>query len=381
MLAGAIDAKSHYTSGHCQRVPILAQELAIEATLSTATPFRDFTLSEEQWYELYLASWLHDCGKVTTPEYVVDKATKLETIYNRIHEIRLRFELLWRDAEISYLKALSKGEDHKEALQQRLKTQIKKIREDYAFVAECNIGEERMAAEKILRLNEIATQTWMRNLDDRLGISPMELSRKKSTQGTPPTLPTNEPLLANKAEHIIPHRDELGPFADNPYGFQMEAPKYAYNLGELYNLSIEHGTLTQEERFKINEHITQTIIMLKQLPFPKELRHVPDWAGSHHEKLDGSGYPRRRFADSLSIPERIMTIADIFEALTASDRPYKKSKSVSTALKIMSQMSQENKICPHLYDLFLTTGVYSRYAEEYLLPEQIDKVDIDALLS
>ncbi len=381
VLAGAIDAKSHYTSGHCQRVPILAHELAIEATHSTAPPFRKFTLSEEQWYELYLASWLHDCGKVTTPEYVVDKATKLETIYNRIHEIRLRFELLWRDAEISYLKALSEEKDHKEALQKRLSAQIKQIREDYAFVAECNIGEERMAAEKILRLNEIATQTWTRNLDDRLGISPKELSRKESVQGIPPTLPTNEPLLANKAEHIIPHRDELGPFADNPYGFQMEAPKYAFNLGELYSLSIEHGTLTKEERFKINEHITQTIIMLKQLPFPKELRHVPDWAGSHHEKLDGSGYPRRRFADSLSIPERIMTIADIFEALTASDRPYKKSKSINTALKIMSQMSKENKICPHLYELFLTSGVYSRYAEEYLLPEQIDKVDIDALLS
>ncbi|RDH87097.1 MAG: hypothetical protein DIZ78_06315 [endosymbiont of Escarpia spicata] len=381
MLAGAIDAKSHYTSGHCQRVPILAHELAIEATLSTAAPFRDFTLSEEQWYELYLASWLHDCGKVTTPEYVVDKATKLETIYNRIHKIRLRFELLWRDAEINYLKALSEGDNSKQVLQERLNTQTKKIREDYAFVAECNIGEERMAAEKISRLNEIATQTWRRNLDDRLGISPKELSRKVSIQGAQPTLPTNEPLLANKTEHIIPHRNKLGPFADNPYGFQMDAPKYAFNLGELYNLSTEHGTLTKEERFKINEHIVQTIIMLKQLPFPKALRHVPDWAGSHHEKLDGSGYPRHRFADSISIPERIMTIADIFEALTASDRPYKKSKSVSTALKIMAQMSKENKICPHLYELFLTSGAYSRYADEYLLPEQIDKVDIAALLS
>lgn len=380
VLAGAIDAKSHYTSGHCQRVPVLARELALEAVRSEASPFKEFTFSEDQWYALYLASWLHDCGKVTTPEYVVDKATKLETIYNRIHEIRLRFELLWRDAEISFYKALAEGGCDKKVLQEKLHVQTKKIREDYAFVAECNIGEEGMANERVLRLKDIAAQTWTRNLDDRMGLSHEELARKKISHGTPAALPVEEPLLANKTEHIIPHRDELGPFGDNPYGFQIEVPKYAFNLGELYNLSIEHGTLTDEERFKINEHITQTIIMLKQLPFPKELRDVPEWAGSHHEKLDGSGYPRQLCGDALSIPERIMTIADIFEALTASDRPYKKAKTISEALKIMSQMSKDNQICPQLYELFLRSDIYSYYAEKYLLPDQLDKVDIDELL-
>jgi HD-GYP domain-containing protein (c-di-GMP phosphodiesterase class II) len=156
----------------------------------------------------------------------------------------------------------------------------------------------------------------------------------------------------------------------------MDVPEHLYNHGEVYNLSTPRGTLTGEERFKISEHIVETINMLSQLPFPKELRRVPEWAGNHHETLTGTGYPRRLAADKLSAPARIMAIADIFEALTASDRPYKPPKKLSTAVKIMSSFRDNGHICPDLFDLFLTSGVFKKYGEEYLQPGQVDDVDI-----
>jgi len=195
-----------------------------------------------------------------------------------------------------------------------------------------------------------------------------------------PALPTTERLIADKAEHIVPRNDDGNPFGDNPYRFRMDVPAHAFNYGELYNLSIARGTLTDEDRFKINEHIVQTIILLNKLPFPRELRRVPAWAGNHHEKLDGTGYPRRLGADQLSIPERIMAIADIFEALTASDRPYKKAKTLSESIRIMSFMRNDGHVCPQLFDLFLTSGVYRDYGEQFLSPEQVDEVDVSQYL-
>jgi HD-GYP domain-containing protein (c-di-GMP phosphodiesterase class II) len=183
-----------------------------------------------------------------------------------------------------------------------------------------------------------------------------------------------EKLLADKVEHLV-YRDGT-PFGDNPHGFAMDVPEHLYNHGEIYNLCVQRGTLTAEERFKINEHIVETINMLGRLPFPKELRRVPEWAGNHHEKLDGTGYPRRLGADDLSVLARIMAVADIFEALTASDRPYKPPKKLSTSLRIMSSFRDEGHICSELFDLFLTSGVFRKYGEEYLRPEQVDEVDI-----
>ena len=109
---------------------------------------------------------------------------------------------------------------------------------------------------------------------------------------------------------------------------------------------------------------------------PTMLARVPDWAGNHHEKLDGSGYPRRLSAGQLSIPERVMAIADIFEALTAADRPYKKAKTLSESLHIMSRMRDDGHICPDLFELFLRAGVYQQYAQRFLRPEQIDAVEV-----
>ena len=377
VVAGSIDAKSPYTGGHCQRVPVLARLLAAAADEAEDGPLEDFHLTDDEWYELHIASWLHDCGKMTTPEYVVDKATKLETISNRIHEIRTRFEVLWRDAEIEFLEAVA-GDGSDSEAKKRLEDRHSQIREDWAFIAECNLGEELMTEERIERVRRIGAQTWVRHLDDWIGLSHEELERKR--RRVHPELPVAEPLLADRVEHIV-KRDKAGaPFGDNPHGFRMEVPEALYNHGEIYNLSVRRGTLTAEERFKINEHIVETINMLGRLPFSKELRRVPGWAGNHHEKLDGTGYPRGLGGSDLSVPERIMAIADVFEALTATDRPYMRPKTLSKALSIMSAMCDDGHICPDLFNLFLTSGAYLEYGEEHLQREQIDEVNVSELL-
>ncbi len=378
LIAGAIDTKSPYTGGHCQRVPILAEMLGDAASVSKIRAFKDFKLSRDERYELFIASWLHDCGKVTTPEYVVDKATKLETNYNRIHEIRTRFEVLWRDLDVIYYKALAKDTAPKEVLSQERDAGRKILHDDFAFVAECNVGGEFMAPEYIERLQHIAKKNWFRNFDKRLGLSGDEEAHMDMLCQV--EFPVQETLIADKKEHIFERTDAGKPYGDNPLGITMAVPEHRFNLGELHNLSIAKGTLTEEERFTINDHIVQTIEMLSKLPFPKEIRRVPDWAGNHHEKLDGSGYPRSLTGKQLSIPERIMAVADIFEALTAADRPYKTPKKLSTCLKIMSLMRNDGHICPDLFELFLRSGVYSSYAEKHMMTEQIDEVNVEAYL-
>jgi HD-GYP domain-containing protein (c-di-GMP phosphodiesterase class II) len=367
----AIDAKSAYTGGHCHRVPELTNMLARAADAAETGPLADFHLTEDEWYELEVAGGLHDCGKVTTHEFVVDKATKLETIYNRIHEIRTRFEVVKRDAEIDYLRAVAAGGDEP-ALRAVRDARLAQLDDDFAFVAECNMGGEFMAPEKITRLQGIAEITWLRTLDDRLGLSWEESARQPQSREK---LPLVEHLLADKPSHIIEH--DAAPIPpDNPWGFVIKPPQHKANLGEVYNLSIRRGTLTAEERYHINDHIVQTIIMLEALPYPKNLRRVPEWAGGHHEKMDGTGYPRGLKREQMSIPARIMMIADIFEALTARDRPYKARKTLSECVDIMARMSSEHHIDPDLFELFLTSGVYRAYADIFLLPEQIDEVDV-----
>src|SRR5712691_4015998 len=367
----AIDAKSPYTGGHCHRVPELTNMLTRAADAAEDGPFADFHLTEDEWYELEVAGGLHDCGKVTTREFVVDKATKLETIYNRIHEIRTRFEVVKRDTEIEYLRAVMAGGDEA-ALRAARDARLAALDDDFAFVAECNMGGEFMAPEKIARLQHIAEITWLRTLDDRLGLSWEESARQPQTRES---LPATEHLLADKRTHIIEH-DVAPVHTENPWGFVIKPPPHKANLGEVYNLSIRRGTLTEEERFHINDHIVQTIIMLEALPYPKHLRRVPEWAGGHHEKMDGTGYPRGLKRDQMSIPARIMMIADIFEALTARDRPYKARKKLSECVEIMARMSREGHIDPDLFALFLNSGVYRAYAAKFLLAEQIDEVDI-----
>ncbi len=377
LIAGAIDAKSSYTAGHCARVPVLTKMLAEAACSEKDGPFAGFSLSAEQWEAVEIASWLHDCGKVTTPEYVVDKATKLETIYDRLHEIRMRFEVLKHDAETHYWRGVAEGGDP-DALRAQMAAEIKALDDDFAFVATCNHGGEFMDPAHIARLSGIAARRWKRTLSDRIGISEEEALRKNRAPA--PMLPVDEPLLADREDHITYReaRDKTG--ADASRGFKVPMPEYKMNRGEIYNLSIGRGTLTDEERYIINDHIAQSIIMLESLPLPAYLRDVPELAGGHHEKMNGSGYPRRLDREAMSPVARMMAVADVFEALTASDRPYKKAKKLSEAIKIMGFMKKEHHLDPDLLDIFLRSGAWQRYAEQFLDPGQIDTPDIDAVL-
>ena len=373
VMAGAIDAKSPHTGGHCGRVPELAKMLAQAACDATDGPYQSFQMTDAQREALHVAAWLHDCGKVTTPEYVIDKATKLETLHDRIHEVRMRFEVLKRDAQIDYLRAVAAGEDA-DVAQRRRDAECASLDEDFAFVAKCNQGSEFMDASQKEQLQRIAARTWTRTLDDRLGVSQEELARQQRLPAVP--LPAQEPLLADKPEHVIERTEHDTIPPDNPWGFKLNTPKHLYDRGELHNLLVSRGTLSEEERFKIEDHIVQTQIMLSRVPFPKSMREVPEIAGNHHEKMDGTGYPRRLRREQMSPLARMMAIADVFEALTAADRPYKKAKTLSESVRIMAIAKEQQHIDPELFDLFLSSGVYLRYAARFMRPEQIDTVDI-----
>jgi HD-GYP domain-containing protein (c-di-GMP phosphodiesterase class II) len=371
LIAEAIDEKSPYTGGHCERVPQIAFLLLNAASKSNEGVFNDFSFTtEDELREFEIGAWLHDCGKVTTPEYVVDKATKLETIYNRINEIRMRFEVLWRDAEIDYLN----GKLSQEELQTRKDSLIK----DFDFIAEANMGGEFMDEEQKERVKTIAQQEWLRHFDETLGLSEIEKERFVDSENE--VLPVRENLLSDKTNHIVQRKN----FNHEKYesqGFKLPVPEHLYNYGEVYNLCIERGTLSPEERYKINEHVIMSIKMLEKIPFPESMKNIPEYAGTHHETLIGTGYPRKLLKSELSIPARIMAIADIFEALTASDRPYKKAKTLSESIKIMGFMVKDQHIDADLFNLFLSSGVYKKYADRYLQAEQIDDVDISGYLT
>ncbi|PTQ10402.1 metal-dependent phosphohydrolase [Vibrio splendidus] len=379
LIASAIDTKSPYTGGHCQRVPELTKWLT-QATIDDDRYYPQFSLDSKQWEELMLAAWLHDCGKVTTPEYVVDKATKLETIYDRIHEVRMRFELLKQQAETDYWKAIANGalqEDQLKILEQSLS----ELDEEFAFVAECNLGGESMTDEQLERLDRIAKRQWKRTLDDQLGLSWSEKERLNEQQDTTEKseaeparkdqiLPVMEPLLADKPEHKIPWDNGFSPADVWQEAFVLKPGEVKYNQGELHNLKVRRGTLNDEERFMINDHIIQTFTMLNKLPYPSYLQNIPDIASGHHERIDGKGYPRGLSEDQLPLPSRAMAIADVFEALTSSDRPYKKGKLLSESLNIMTDMATSGHIDPKLYLLFLENKIYDKYAERFLEAKQ-----------
>ena len=186
----------------------------------------------------------------------------------------------------------------------------------------------------------------------------------------PSVTPAEEPLLADKDSHMIAWQKEAEPKSVKNHDFNLKPGELQYNRGELYNLMVKNGTLTDEERFMINNHIVQTITMLERIPYPDHLKNVPNIAGNHHERLDGHGYPRGLTKKELTVQERVMVIADVFEALTSSDRPYKKAHSLGSALEIMTEMATSGHIDPELYLLFLENRVDHEYSIRFLNKEQ-----------
>mgnify|MGYP001426154343 CR=1 FL=1 len=322
LINAAIDDKSPYTGGHCQRVPELTMMLAEAVTETRSGPLAEFSMSEKDRYELKIAGLLHDCGKVTTPVHVVDKATKLQTIFDRIHLIDTRFEVLKRDAEIAMLRASLQFRDNNEArvrAEKEFRARIQEIDEDRQFLRASNFGAEAMKDHDLARVHEISRRYQWCDIE------------------------------GNRADFLT---DD-----------------------ERKNLTIRSGTLTQDERQIINHHIEVTIKMLESLPWPKHLKNVAEYAGGHHERMDGKGYPRGLKREQMSIQARVMGIADIFEALTAKDRPYKKGKTLTESLRILGNFRLNGHVDPDLFDVFVREKVYLKYAEKFLDPEQIDAVD------
>jgi HD-GYP domain-containing protein (c-di-GMP phosphodiesterase class II) len=336
----AIDDKSAYTGGHCERVPVLTMMLADAVNRTKDGPLKDFVMTEKDRYELKIAGLLHDCGKITTPVHVVDKSTKLETIFDRIHLIDTRFEVLKRDAEIGMLRARlnlpspiplpqageggaqrrerAEGEERDVAILAEYEARIRQLDNDREFLRHCNVGSEKMDAAHQERVLSIAAYTW---------------------------------------------RDDTGKEASFLSAEEQE------------NLTIRAGTLTDAERQIINHHIDVTIKMLESLPWPRHLKKVPEYAGGHHERMDGKGYPRGLKREQMSVQARVMGIADIFEALTAKDRPYKRGKTLTESLAILGKFKESGHIDADLFDVFVREKVYLEYAKQFLDPDQIDAVD------
>ena len=318
----AIDDKSPYTGGHCARVPALTMMLAEAVNRTKLGPLRDFVMTDKDRRELKIAGLLHDCGKITTPVHVVDKATKLHTLFDRIQLLDTRFEVLKRDAEIEMLREISAaGADVRkiEAARQNYAARAEQLDKDREFLRHCNVGSEAMSDEDQLRVRQIAAYQW----HDGNG----------------------------KASNFLSEE-------------------------EVENLTIPGGTLTSAEREIINHHIDVTIKMLESLPWPRHLKNVPEYAGGHHERMDGKGYPRGLTREQMSVQARVMGIADIFEALTAKDRPYKKGKTLTESLSILGKLKLCGHIDPDLFDVFINEKVYLDYAKQFLGPEQIDNVDL-----
>jgi HD-GYP domain-containing protein (c-di-GMP phosphodiesterase class II) len=324
----AIDDKSPHTGRHCDRVPVLTMMLADAAARCSVGPLQNFSMNEKDRYELKIAGLLHDCGKVTTPVHVIDKATKLQTIYDRIGNIDTRFEVIKRDAEIALLharlEAAEKGDKQiSEDAERRFKQQIEEMHAEREFLRFCNLGSEAMKPEHEERVQQI--------------------SRKYSWRD----------INGNQSDFL--------------------------SADEIENLTIRRGTLTAAERQIINHHIEVTIQMLEALPWPRHLKNVPEYAGGHHERMDGKGYPRGLTRSQMSVQARCMGIADIFEALTAGDRPYKRGNTLSEALTILGKFKLNGQIDPDLFDVFMWKKVYLQYARQYMEPDLIDDVDLTTI--
>ena len=308
VMATAIDEKAHYTRGHIERVALLTMAISESISGADEGPYADVHFSEEELNELRIAAWMHDVGKVTTPEWVVDKANKLETVFDRVELIRTRFgmirEQLRANAFERKVALLEKGKGKVEVreVDAALEKQIQELDEDLSFLIRVNTPEEFMKDETLERLKQIAQKTYLED---------------------------------GKA---VPYLTE----------------------DELENLSIRKGSLTREQIGIIRNHAAVTLKMLEHIPFTKKLRNVPKYAGAHHETLDGSGYPLGISGDQLPLQSRILAVADVFEALSARDRPYKKPKTLEETVRILGFMVKDGHLDPDLVDLVVKEKVYNK---------------------
>ena len=316
----ALDEKSAYTGGHCRRVPILAEMLADAVCDTREGVFAEFKFSPAERYELRIAALLHDFGKVVTPVHVMDKSTKLETIHDRIELVAARYAVLEREAEIAWLRARLAESRHDVGEP----PEHPELRDELAFLRSCNAGAEEMAPALQERIRSIAARRRWRNLD---GV--------------------------------------VAPILDDD---------------EVENLTISHGTLNPRERKVIEDHAELTIRLLEQLPFPPQLSAVPRIAGAHHERIDGLGYPLGLAGSQISLQGRLLGLADVFEALTAPDRPYRDPNSVSTAVEMLREMVKRGHLDGDLFEVFLRERVHLRYAREHLQPEQVDDATFEEIV-
>jgi HD-GYP domain-containing protein (c-di-GMP phosphodiesterase class II) len=316
-IATAIDEKSPYTGGHVRRVAELTLTIADRINTVREGSYADHFFSKEQIEELRIAAWLHDVGKITTPEHIINKSTKLETIVDRIDLIKARFEILKRDREIASLKKALSRIPIKAAAPVPAEEDSSDVPHDdlLPFIERMNLGVDFVNTEMLDQLQAIAGQQWQ----DKDALKPL--------------------LTEN----------------------------------EIYNLSIRQGTLTDEERAIIQSHAAITHRMLSKLPFPKKFRNVAFLASSHHEKLDGTGYPHGLKDGQLPLQARILALADIFEALTATDRPYRKGNTLASAIRIMRRMVEDRHIDADLFDLFLREKIHLDYARKELSDWQIEE--------
>lgn len=319
LIGRAIDHKSPVTGKHCEQVPEIAMLIADAVNQAKAGTFAETSFSELEMYELRIAAWLHDCGKITTPEYIIDKATKLHTMFDRIELVESRF----REYKLSLQMALLSQQQELSgaayaAEQEKLQQHLQQLDDDLAFIRLSNTGSEFMAEEAKQRVHAIGQISWT------------------DAEGT------TRQLLS---------KDEID------------------------NLCISKGTLTDDERQVMRDHIKVSIDMLESLSYPKQLQRVPEIACNHHEHMDGSGYPRGLTAEQLSPRARIMCIADIFEALTSPDRPYKKGMLLSQAMTILGRMVEDNHLDAELFRLFVESGTYLKYARKHMSERQIDQFD------
>lgn len=322
-IAAAIDAKSPYTRGHIDRVVKLTMLLAGAVNDQRSGAFAKVRLDDAELEELRIAAWMHDLGKIVTPEHIVDKSTKLQAVFDRIELVRTRLALvgermrvrtLERELELLQAGAGPETLSAMRTMDAELGERLRALCADAAFLEECNRAGEFLSDERLARLRALA---------------------ERVDRGDGEELPWLTP-------------------------------------DELKHLSVRRGTLTDEERRIVERHAVVTRQILSRLPFPRRLSRVPRFAGAHHEKLNGRGYPEGLSGDALSLQERILAIADVFEALTARDRPYKEPLSLSRALGILGRMRDAGELDPDLYDLFVRERVFATYAATELDAAQLD---------